>query len=206
MCRKNLPRPVRRGIFLLNTLKIYRLQTISYRSLIVSCKRPVAVLFLHRHQNKDNRQTDIKEQKSKAYQQLPKGKVPDRKLPLNQSFEVLPYQFEVEKILQGGFEEFTYSRSVQSRNGFFISSLLAVLLQFYRQNMKKWCFIVLFLLFFSALPAAVSAQCSICTKTAQQLGEKPAKGFNTGIIYLALCPFLIVGYIGYRWYKNNSDQ
>jgi len=51
-----------------------------------------------------------------------------------------------------------------------------------------------------------SAQCSICTKTAQQLGEKPAKGMNSGILYLALAPFAIVGYIGYRWWKNNRTQ
>jgi hypothetical protein len=52
---------------------------------------------------------------------------------------------------------------------------------------------------------AVSAQCSICTKTAQQLGEKPAKGMNSGILYLAFAPFAIVGYVGYRWWKNNRD-
>jgi hypothetical protein len=48
------------------------------------------------------------------------------------------------------------------------------------------------------------AQCSICTKTAQQLGEKPAKGMNSGILYLAFAPFAIVGFIGYRWWKNNK--
>jgi hypothetical protein len=48
------------------------------------------------------------------------------------------------------------------------------------------------------------AQCSICTKTAQQLGEGPAKGMNTGILYLAFTPFAIVGYIGYRWWKNKN--
>jgi hypothetical protein len=49
------------------------------------------------------------------------------------------------------------------------------------------------------------AQCSICTKTAQQLGEKPAKGMNAGILYLAAAPFLIAGYIYYRWRKNNPS-
>ncbi len=48
------------------------------------------------------------------------------------------------------------------------------------------------------------AQCSVCTKTAQQLGEQPAKGMNSGILYLAFAPFAIVGYIGYRWWKNNK--
>ena len=73
--------------------------------------------------------------------------------------------------------------------------------------MKKWWLSIVFVIMLSALvPAASSAQCSICTKTAQQMGEKPAKGMNAGIIYLALFPFLIVGFIGYRWYRNNSGN
>lgn len=47
------------------------------------------------------------------------------------------------------------------------------------------------------------AQCSICTKTAQQLGEGPAKGMNSGILYLAFAPMAIIGFIAYRWVKNN---
>lgn len=64
--------------------------------------------------------------------------------------------------------------------------------------------IVLLLLFFM-VPADSLAQCSICTKTAQQLGERPAKALNAGIIYLGLTPFLIIGYIGYRWWRNNQN-
>lgn len=56
-----------------------------------------------------------------------------------------------------------------------------------------------------SVPTAV-AQCSICTKTAQQLGEGPAEGMNTGILYLAFAPFAIIGYIGYRWYKANRNE
>jgi hypothetical protein len=63
--------------------------------------------------------------------------------------------------------------------------------------------IILLVLFF-IVPAHGWAQCSICTRTAQQLGERPAKALNGGIIYLGLTPFLIVGYIGYRWWKNNQ--
>jgi TRAP-type C4-dicarboxylate transport system permease small subunit len=63
------------------------------------------------------------------------------------------------------------------------------------------CFIFLALLF----AAETKEQCSICTKTAQQLGEKPAKALNAGIIYLAAMPFLIFSYIGYRWWKTNRD-
>jgi hypothetical protein len=69
--------------------------------------------------------------------------------------------------------------------------------------MKKWALVILFSIHHILLTLDAPAQCSICTKTAQQLGEKPAKGMNTGILYLAFVPFAIVGYIGYRWWKNN---
>jgi hypothetical protein len=46
------------------------------------------------------------------------------------------------------------------------------------------------------------AQCSICTRTAQQLGEKPAKSLNSAILYLMAMPFGVMGFIGYRWWKN----
>lgn len=58
------------------------------------------------------------------------------------------------------------------------------------------------ILIFSADTAL--AQCSICTKTASQLGEGPAKGLNGGIIYLMATPLLIAGYIGFRWWKREK--
>jgi len=71
--------------------------------------------------------------------------------------------------------------------------------------MKKWFLILILIFTFSLLSKHSSAQCSICTKTAQQLGEKPAKGMNSGILYLAFAPFAIVGYVGYRWWRNNRS-
>lgn len=70
--------------------------------------------------------------------------------------------------------------------------------------MKKW-FLILLIFFSAGFTTELTAQCSLCKKTAQQLGEKPAKGLNAGIIYLAAAPLLIVGFIGYRWYKRNSE-
>ena len=72
--------------------------------------------------------------------------------------------------------------------------------------MKK--IILIFVLTFQVLllsQVAVNAQCSLCTKTAQQLGEKPAQGMNSGILYLMVMPFAIVGFIGFRWWKNNKE-
>ncbi len=51
-----------------------------------------------------------------------------------------------------------------------------------------------------------SAQCSVCTKTVQQLGEGPAKALNSGILYLMITPFAAIGYIIYRWIKQTSQQ
>jgi hypothetical protein len=39
--------------------------------------------------------------------------------------------------------------------------------------------------------------------TAEQMGEKPAKGLNAGIIYLAATPLALIGIIGYRWWRKN---
>jgi len=51
--------------------------------------------------------------------------------------------------------------------------------------------------------APAMAQCSLCTKTAQQLGEGPAKGLNGGILYLAFTPLLIIGILAFRWWRSN---
>ena len=60
--------------------------------------------------------------------------------------------------------------------------------------------------FLFLIPYFSHAQCSICTKTTQQLGEGPAAGLNTGILYLAFAPFIIVGYIGYKWWQKNKGE
>jgi hypothetical protein len=51
----------------------------------------------------------------------------------------------------------------------------------------------------------VQAQCSICTKTASQLGEGPAQGMNAGIIYLMLTPLALIGLIGFRWWRREKQ-
>lgn len=50
------------------------------------------------------------------------------------------------------------------------------------------------------------AQCSLCTKTAQQLGEGPAKGLNNGILMLAITPLAIIGLLSYRFYRSQREE
>jgi len=73
--------------------------------------------------------------------------------------------------------------------------------------MKQRSLVYIFVLSFTFfLSQDLQAQCSICTKTAQQLGEKPARGLNSGILYLAFMPLAIAGVIGYKWWKTNKQD
>ncbi|MEO6069661.1 MAG: hypothetical protein ABIN57_02355 [Chitinophagaceae bacterium] len=67
-------------------------------------------------------------------------------------------------------------------------------------------FLAFFILLFSFLLYSLSAgaQCSICSRTVEQMGEKSALGLNSGIIYLMAVPFMIVGIIAYRWWRQNE--
>jgi hypothetical protein len=71
-------------------------------------------------------------------------------------------------------------------------------------QMKYFLNILLLTILLFSLNTTVQAQCSVCTKTALQLGEGPAKGMNSAILYLMMAPFAIVGFIGYRWWKGNK--
>jgi hypothetical protein len=72
--------------------------------------------------------------------------------------------------------------------------------------MKKQVLFFMLLLTCSLISTEAWAQCAMCTKTASQMGEKPALGMNQGILYLMATPFLIMGYIGYRWWKNQREM
>jgi TRAP-type C4-dicarboxylate transport system permease small subunit len=71
--------------------------------------------------------------------------------------------------------------------------------------MKKCRLILAVFIMLMIFTTEASAQCSICTKTAQQMGERPAKALNKGIMYLAFTPLLIMGYVGYRWWNSNRE-
>ena len=72
--------------------------------------------------------------------------------------------------------------------------------------MKKYLSILLIVFFSTFYTSQAIAQCSVCSKTALQLGEKPAQGLNQGILYLMFIPFAIVGFIGFRWWRSNKEM
>ncbi len=66
--------------------------------------------------------------------------------------------------------------------------------------------ITLLAMTFSFLPTTeVAAQCPMCKMSAEQNlkdGGTAGKGLNQGILYMFVMPYLLVGCIGYVWYRN----
>jgi hypothetical protein len=69
--------------------------------------------------------------------------------------------------------------------------------------MKRVVFIGLFLVLLSGL--AYGQGCSVCTKVAQGLDNKSAKGLNGGILYLAFLPLAFIGTVGFIWWRHNRN-
>ena len=72
--------------------------------------------------------------------------------------------------------------------------------------MKKRQVLFLLMIILVLTVSHTYAQCAMCTKTASQLGEKPALGLNNGIIYLMLTPLIIMGVIDFRWWKSEKQN
>lgn len=70
--------------------------------------------------------------------------------------------------------------------------------------MKKLLLSLCFMLFCAV--ASYAQGCSVCTKTAAELGDKSAKGLNNGIIYLAAFPLVALGSIGFIWWRKTKAQ
>ncbi|MFZ4056747.1 MAG: hypothetical protein ACOYKE_01350 [Ferruginibacter sp.] len=71
--------------------------------------------------------------------------------------------------------------------------------------MKKLLLFAVVFIVLLALGGSVEAQCSLCTKTAQQMGEKPAMGLNQGILYLMGIPYILVGVVAFKWWKGQKE-
>lgn len=71
--------------------------------------------------------------------------------------------------------------------------------------MKRWIipvFFILIILTFSYSDSA--AQCAMCQATAESshgAGASVAEGLNKGILYIFMMPYLIIGTIGFFWWK-----
>ena len=70
----------------------------------------------------------------------------------------------------------------------------------------KILFLVLVLLVFAL---EVQAQCPMCRIAAEsnlENGGSEGKGLNLGILYILATPYLLVGTIGFIWWRNRRRQ
>ena len=72
--------------------------------------------------------------------------------------------------------------------------------------MKKYFLLLTLLISLAYIPKATAQGCSVCTKTAQGLDDKSAKGLNGGILYLAFLPIGIMFTVGGIWWKFNRSR
>lgn len=69
-------------------------------------------------------------------------------------------------------------------------------------------FFFVLVLLLVALPE-VSAQCPMCRMSAEsnlQNGGSAGKGLNNGILYMLATPYLLIGLIGYMWWRNRKQD
>ena len=71
-------------------------------------------------------------------------------------------------------------------------------------------FIISLFLFVVSTPE-LAAQCPMCKLSAESNlrdGGTAGKGLNAGILYMFAMPYLLVGTLGFLWYRNrkNYDQ
>lgn len=68
---------------------------------------------------------------------------------------------------------------------------------------------LVFALQFIAPATQLEAQCPMCRMSAEtnlKNGGSAGKGLNAGILYMLATPYLLVGAIGFIWYRNRRKD
>ena len=67
-----------------------------------------------------------------------------------------------------------------------------------------------FVLLGALLPARVAAQCVMCKSQVeaarQEKDDYDVSGLNKGILYMMTAPYLLMGGIGYFWYRRTHPK
>ncbi|GAA3949207.1 hypothetical protein GCM10022406_33810 [Hymenobacter algoricola] len=62
----------------------------------------------------------------------------------------------------------------------------------------------------SLAPLAASAQCSMCKTQVESArdenGDYDTSGLNSGILYLMTVPYILIGTVGYFWYRHSHQK
>lgn len=69
--------------------------------------------------------------------------------------------------------------------------------------------VLLLILVVAGMFCTLSAQCPMCKIAAEsnlENGGTAGQGLNTGILYMLLMPYLLIGVLGFVWYKNRRKD
>ncbi len=75
--------------------------------------------------------------------------------------------------------------------------------------MKKLLILFSLAFIFSLPPVDSPAQCPMCRMSAEsnlKNGGTAGKGLNAGILYMLATPYLLVGVLGYIWYRHRRKE
>lgn len=74
---------------------------------------------------------------------------------------------------------------------------------------SKRVLLIIFFLVLSFISFELFAQCPMCRMSAESNlanGGTEGRGLNKGILYMLSLPYLIVGVLGFLWYKNKRKK
>lgn len=74
---------------------------------------------------------------------------------------------------------------------------------------KRLVILLTTLLLVSVVVSDLVGQCPMCRMSAEtnlQDGGTAGKGLNNGILYMFFMPYLLVGLLGFIWYKNSKKD
>lgn len=78
-----------------------------------------------------------------------------------------------------------------------------------KKTLKYLSMLLLALSLQLAAPTQVTAQCPMCRMSAESNlnnGGETARGLNNGILYMLATPYVLVGVIGYIWWRNRRKD
>ncbi|MFT4663936.1 MAG: hypothetical protein ACI8YQ_003629 [Polaribacter sp.] len=78
-----------------------------------------------------------------------------------------------------------------------------------KKSIKIIATCLLSLVLIMSIPADVVAQCPMCKIAAEsnlENGGTAGKGLNEGILWMFSMPYVMVGLIGFLWYRNKRDD
>jgi len=77
-------------------------------------------------------------------------------------------------------------------------------------NKTQIIFLFLFIVLVICIPTSeVMAQCPMCRAAAETnlaQGGTEGKGLNKGILYMLSLPYLLIGTIGFIWWRNKKEE